>query len=161
MVEKRSDVMLAEQSQQSSSSYGDESSQHMTAGKSVFHKGLLFFPPFSTEGPAAADVVMDDALSKFIHAQGGQLYESVQGERNRQVIVAKLQEIITDFVCEIGLKKGIECVKGGVAQLAIFGSQRIGCHNASADIDCLCLAPNFVSRNEFFSLFVELTISIL
>ena len=50
--------------------------------------------------------------------------------------------------------------KGGnlydIAQLRVFGSQRLGCHNASADIDCLCLAPNYVTREDFFSSFVDL-----
>lgn len=40
--------------------------------------------------------------------------------------------------------------------MTIFGSQRLGVHNATADIDCLFVAPCFVSREEFFTSFVEL-----
>ena len=110
----------------------------------------------STQSPGPVESIIYEALNKYLFQQEDDLFETESGEIKRERIILKLQDIVKDWVRDIGAKKQIECNEGGGSQLKIFGSQRLGVHNASADIDCLCVAPNFVSREEFFKSFVEL-----
>lgn len=74
----------------------------------------------------------------------------------------KLDEIVVSWSKEIGMRKKVDesiCERGGGIQLKIFGSTRLGVHTPDADIDVLCIAPSFISRNDFFTSFCELLTS--
>ncbi len=48
---------------------------------------------------------------------------------------------------------------GSGVQIHTFGSYRLGVSTLGSDIDCLCIAPCFVEREEFFTSFLERLVS--
>lgn len=80
-----------------------------------------------------------------------QLYESRQDTIKRQAVLSKLKQLIKDFIYGVGMRKGVpeeDCKSGG--NIYSFGSYRLGVHSPGADIDVLCVAPNYVDRNKDF-----------
>lgn len=71
----------------------------------------------------------------------------------------KLQKIVTEWAISVGTEKNIPSeylAEGGGIQMRIFGSTRLNVLNPESDIDVLCLAPSFISRQDFFVSFVNL-----
>lgn len=109
--------------------------------------------PLTVEHTTRNNDSVNAAFCNYLETRNGEVCESKEGNIKRSQIISKLQGILEGWVCDIAVKKTTTI---GSAKLRVFGSQRLGCHNASADIDCLCLAPNFVTREDFFSSFVGL-----
>ena len=136
-------------------------------------------PPLSILEPNEIDLLINEALHTYLLLQGEEIYETEAGEMRRNKTICKLEGIVKNWVNQVGSifeatstserlpEKGEIVGVGGVvvgggakkeygAQLTIFGSQRLGVHNASADIDVLCMAPEFITRELFFEKFVDL-----
>ncbi len=82
-------------------------------------------------------------------------YESEEDSRNREKILAKLNEIVIDWIKEVGEKVGKtkEFIEQSSGKIFTFGSYRFGVHSKSTDIDALCVAPRHVDReNHFFGM---------
>ena len=133
-------------------------------------------PPLSNLEPNEIDLLVNEALNTYLLLQGEEIYETEAGEVRRNNTIRKLEGIVKNWVNQVGnaleeeeVGGEVEIVGGGGAkknnttnnkeygaQLTIFGSQRLGVHNASADIDVLCIAPEFITRELFFEKFVDL-----
>lgn len=114
--------------------------------------------PFSTEEPTSVEIQQNDSMEDYLFSSGA-IYETPNGELMRVAVIEKLRRIVSDWSTTIGKEKSVHedyIADGGGIQLRIFGSTRLGVHNADSDIDILCLAPSFISRNDFFTSFHDL-----
>lgn len=72
---------------------------------------------------------------------------------SREVVLSKLNQIVKEFVYRVGKLKGksdaVAREAGG--KIFTFGSYRLGVHGPGADIDTLAVAPQHVTREDFFS----------
>lgn len=133
-------------------------------------------PPVSCLPPSIADLRANENLEKYMQSRGD-IYESCEGLNSRNIVINKLNAILRDWATKIGIEKQIsdeylysqlevinntgETVQvniaiGGGIQLRIFGSTRLEVNTADADIDMLCIAPNFICRGDFFTSFCSL-----
>ena len=118
-----------------------------------------FSEPISLNEPTNDDLDMNKGMLEYINELGDKVLESDIGEENRRNSVATLHSIIIKWVTAMGKLKKLPkntYDKGAGVQLKIFGSQRLNVHNASSDIDILCIAPNFITRDDFFGSFCNL-----
>ena len=96
-------------------------------------------------------------LDHFLRCRGD-VYESPEGEEQRRDIIEKLHAILCRWIDGVAFQRNLPNPNpgnGAGAQLKIFGSTRLGVHTPDADIDVLCIAPSWISRRDFFSLFVD------
>jgi poly(A) polymerase len=80
-------------------------------------------------------------------------YESDAESRNRETVLAKLSQIIKEWIREVGRlkKKDENTIMNSGGKVFTFGSYRLGVHAPNTDIDALCVAPRHVDReNDFF-----------
>jgi poly(A) polymerase len=116
---------------------------------------LGYFPQFSDELPSDLFMKLDNELMGYMHYRGD-IFESEEKQILRGVAIQKLLAVCRSWVTDTGRSKGVseEVLADGLGagvQLRIFGSTRLGVHSPDADIDVLCLTPNFVTRDEFFT----------
>jgi len=113
--------------------------------------------PINADAYSYYDAVESEELEKYM--KSCKIYDSLEGQLKRNLVVDKLLVVVESWVHDLGLERGVpeSCLNdGGNVQLRIFGSQRLGVNTPDADIDILCIAPNFVDRNDFFSSFCRL-----
>lgn len=110
-------------------------------------------PPLSYDHPTESELLINDDMVDYLHKRGD-VFESTIGQEKRIEVITKLQEIIRIWSIKIGKEKNINeeyLINGGGVALKIFGSTRLGVHSPDADIDTLCIAPNYITRHDFFS----------
>jgi poly(A) polymerase len=106
--------------------------------------------PISMAGPTDADVQRTAQLEKFLVDSG--LYESKEEADKREEVLARLREIVKDWVKQLTHLRGYteQMVEDANALIFTFGSYRLGVHGPGADIDTLCVGPSYVNRDDFF-----------
>jgi poly(A) polymerase len=109
-------------------------------------------PPLSTAAPTPLEVRANECLVSLIRDHY-KMFETAEGDAHRLEVLMQLDEVVQAWVRD-------ECIKLGMGEHAIsdnkpilrtFGSYRVGVHGAGTDIDLLCIAPNFVTRECFFA----------
>jgi len=93
------------------------------------------------------------AVAEHLKAQG--FFENEKEAIERERVLGILNNLVSKFVYEIAQKENILLEKKNASKIFTFGSYRLGVHASGADIDALCVVPNFVGRSEFFSKFYE------
>ncbi|GJY15201.1 nuclear poly(A) polymerase 4-like protein isoform X1 [Tanacetum coccineum] len=106
--------------------------------------------PLSLMGPTEADLLRTKKLDKFLVDAG--LYESEEQGAKREFVLARIKQIVTDWVKELTRIRGYtdQMVDDANAVIFTFGSYRLGVHGPGADIDTLCVGPSYVNRDEDF-----------
>ncbi|KAH6782318.1 nuclear polymerase [Perilla frutescens var. hirtella] len=106
--------------------------------------------PLSLAGPIDADIQRNRELEKFLLDSG--LYESAEESAKREAVLARLKQIVKDWVKELTRLRGYtdQMVEDANAVIFTFGSYRLGVHGPGADIDTLCIGPSYVTREEDF-----------
>ncbi|XP_042052464.1 nuclear poly(A) polymerase 4-like isoform X2 [Salvia splendens] len=106
--------------------------------------------PLSLAGPIDADIQRSRELEKFLVESG--LYESAEESAKREVVLARLKQIVKDWVKGLTRLRGYtdQMVEDANAVIFTFGSYRLGVHGPGADIDTLCIGPSYVNREEDF-----------
>jgi poly(A) polymerase len=85
-------------------------------------------------------------------------YESEADTLNRERILAKLNELVREWIKSVGRleNKDEETIEHSGGKIFTFGSYRLGVHAPNTDIDALCVAPRHVDREKhFFTTLVE------
>lgn len=109
-------------------------------------------PPISYNMPEPVDIKATSDLKMCL--ENHDAYETLEGQANREVALKCLHQLLVDWVQIVGNRKRIKSeylVDGGGVQLRVYGSQRLGVHSPAADIDVLCIAPYFITREDFFT----------
>lgn len=92
-------------------------------------------------------------VEKFLRRKG--VFESEKEATKRERVLGILSNFANNFVLAVAQKNKIPIEKKYASKIFTFGSYRLGVHSSGADIDTLCVAPNFVSRQDFFTLFYD------
>ncbi|KAJ2687845.1 polynucleotide adenylyltransferase [Coemansia spiralis] len=119
-------------------------------------KYLGVTPPISLNPSSAEEEAISLELLATLKAEGQ--FESADESRNREIVLGKIDKLVKEFVYRASLKhrmsEGLARSCGG--KIFAFGSFRLGVHNTGADIDTLCVAPSHVTREDFFTIMVDL-----
>lgn len=107
----------------------------------------------SAKVPTAIDIVIDGTLKEYMDVH--MKLETDEEMDRRAMILLKVEKIFKNFVVEVGidvLRMEEDDVKAAGGELFISGSHRLGVREPGADIDTICVAPNFCTREHFFTL---------
>ncbi|EIJ89367.1 poly(A) polymerase [Nematocida parisii] len=95
----------------------------------------------------------DEKVVEYLHSKG--FFEDESESIQRERVLGKLSNLVNKFIMDIAKRNQIPIDKKSLSKIFTFGSYRLGVHSSGADIDTLCVVPNFVSRNEFFTTFYD------
>jgi poly(A) polymerase len=112
-------------------------------------------PPVSYAPPTNAEIT-DNAIMELYMKSRKDIFDDDINLSRRMNTLQKLYNLVKEWVVNVGINKNINhehLTDGAGVTLRIFGSQKLGVQSPDADIDVLCIAPSFVSRDEFFNLF--------
>lgn len=116
-------------------------------------KFVPFYPYVSAVSPKSTDKEIDATLKQYMDE--AMPLESDEGMEKRAAVLLAVEAIFRKFVKNVGmniLKMSEEEAEDAGGELRISGSHRLGVRDQGADIDTICVAPNFVTREHFFSL---------
>jgi poly(A) polymerase len=79
-------------------------------------------------------------------------YETDSDKRKREMILGRLNEIIKEWIREVGIKeqRDQETIENSGGKIFTFGSYRLGVHSPDTDIDALCVVPRHIDRDRHF-----------
>lgn len=108
--------------------------------------------------PTTQELYSNQRLENYLH-ENQFIFETSEEKALRHKVIQNLHELLVDWSSNIGKTKNLSpdtYQNGGNIQLHIFGSTKLGVNTVDADIDLLCLAPNFITKNDFFLIFCNL-----
>ncbi|OII72276.1 poly A polymerase [Cryptosporidium ubiquitum] len=111
-------------------------------------------PPISEAMATPQDYKLTENL--IIAMRQENLYETVEGMKKREYVLASLNKLVREWIYEASLEHSMneeEALSAG-GGIFTFGSYRLGVVAAGSDIDTLCIAPRHISRESFFSFFL-------
>lgn len=92
-----------------------------------------------------------EQMEEYLKTQG--FFEDEKESVKRERVLGILNSLLNKSITSLAQKARVPVEKNNMCKIFTFGSYRLGVHSKDADIDTLCVAPNFVSRNDFFTLF--------
>ncbi|KFZ48286.1 Poly(A) polymerase gamma, partial [Antrostomus carolinensis] len=117
------------------------------------HYGIT--SPISLAPPKDIDYIHTQKLVEAMKPFG--VFEDKEELNHRQVVLGKLNNLVKEWISELGQSKklppSVAANAGG--KIFTFGSYRLGVHTKGADIDAVCVAPRHVERSDFFQSFFE------
>lgn len=117
-------------------------------------------PPISFSSPSASDLKINAELEQYLNKEN--VFESFDGQTIREKSVSYIRNLVHNWVEDLGKHKGYsrtEYTNGGNSECFVFGSQSLDVHTPDADIDVLCVAPEYSTRDEFFFSFPKILLS--
>ncbi|KAM4693556.1 poly(A) polymerase gamma isoform 2-T2 [Discoglossus pictus] len=117
------------------------------------HYGIT--SPISCVGPKEIDHIYTQKLIEAMKPFG--VFEDGEELSHRMVVLGKLNNIVKEWIAELGECKNLPptIITAAGGKIFTFGSYRLGVHTKGADIDALCVAPRHVERSDFFQSFSE------
>ncbi|KAI5191365.1 poly(A) polymerase [Nematocida sp. AWRm77] len=99
---------------------------------------------------AAMEIQGEQKTEEYLKRQG--FFEDEKEGIKRERVLGILNNLVNNFIEKVAQENGIP-EKKNASKIFTFGSYRLGVHSSGADIDTLCIVPNFVSRKDFFTQF--------
>jgi poly(A) polymerase len=109
----------------------------------------LSHPPPSTQ-----DKLLEEAVEKFSVRQVKR--EALKDLKRKERVLQELESIFNAWVRQCAVEAGVGTEVNGVpvaGRLETSGSWKLAIHEKDADIDCVCVAPQFCSLELFFGPF--------
>lgn len=112
--------------------------------------------PISVAHPTQTDLRQSNLLTTFIES----IVPSVTSEETSRKarILNRLESIVQEWVRTLDKSHENQTTRMNPrsrAQIHTFGSYRLGVSTIGSDIDCLCVVPNFVDRDAFFTTLLQ------
>jgi poly(A) polymerase len=109
--------------------------------------------PISRDGPKPMDIKIDESLKSYMDTY--MKLETDAEMARRQHILMKVEQIFLSFVRTVAMEiihlpEDEAAAAGG--KLFVSGSHKLGVREPGADIDTVCVAPNFCTREHFFTI---------
>ncbi|MCO5614380.1 hypothetical protein L7F22_068660 [Adiantum nelumboides] len=100
--------------------------------------------------PTEGDLWRDHQLGLFLASAG--VFESTQESTLRAEVLGRLDQTVKMWVKKVCSNRGFshQLVELANAKIFSFGSYRLGVHGPDADIDALCVGPQYASREHDF-----------
>lgn len=113
-------------------------------------------PPISTEGPKREEILLNDTMIEELRNQNS--FESAAETEKRVKVLGILQQLTQKFVYTVSIKKNMSegMAKDAGGKIFTFGSYRLGVYGPGSDIDTLVVVPKHVTREDFFTVFIDL-----
>eukprot|EP00929_Paragymnodinium_shiwhaense_P105996 TRINITY_DN71080_c0_g1_i1.p1 TRINITY_DN71080_c0_g1~~TRINITY_DN71080_c0_g1_i1.p1 ORF type:complete len:558 (+),score=111.41 TRINITY_DN71080_c0_g1_i1:212-1885(+) len=107
--------------------------------------------PLSFDGPTDTDFEQTKRMIRELDLEFPR--ETDEGMGHRDSVLQELEEIVTKWMTEMGVKEGKTPEEAQRCSLKIvtLGSYRLGVVQPSSDIDTLCIGPPYVTRESFFN----------
>ena len=112
-------------------------------------------PPLTNASPSNEENFLDKDLEAYLRNREDVLDSDI-GVRKRRAILNRITVDVRSWAKAVGESKNLSediCINGGGIQLRFFGSTRLKVNTPDSDIDIICIAPSFLSRSDFFTLF--------
>ena len=106
--------------------------------------------PISEDEPTADDLRWSDKLWNYMQEASPQ--ESIAEQQKRSNVMAEITTLFKAWVTSVCESKGVPhelAIKAG-GQVLTSGSYRLGINEKGMDIDTICVAPQPVTREDFF-----------
>nr|AAI69821.1 LOC733387 protein [Xenopus laevis] len=122
-------------------------------GQPPKHYGIT--SSISLAGPKDIDHIYTQKLTEAMRPFG--VFEDDAELSHRMVVLGKLNNLVKEWIAELGEQKSLPptIISAAGGKIFTFGSYRLGVHTKGADIDSLCVAPRHVERSDFFQTFSE------
>ena len=93
--------------------------------------------PISLNPPTPQDVELTHSLMAYLKETG--VFETEEESVQRELVLGKLNQLVKEFVREIGQAKNLpeSLLAEAGGKIFTFGSYRLGVHGKGADIDTL------------------------
>ena len=114
------------------------------------------YEPVSLREPTEAEKKIDTSLKAYMDVE--MKLESDEEMSRRDAILVEIRGIFINFVQKVAtevLHMPAAAAEDAGGQLFISGSHRLGVRDIGADIDTVCVAPNFCTREHFFTYLKE------
>ncbi|RQM12000.1 hypothetical protein B5M09_001417, partial [Aphanomyces astaci] len=114
------------------------------------------YKPIRMTPPEPVDVELSAKLEAFMASHFPT--ETEKNIQRRTMILAELRRIFRAWVKDVCLQRGVleEIANEAGGTVLVSGSYRLGVNEPGADIDTNCVAPKFVTREDFFSSLKEI-----
>jgi poly(A) polymerase len=112
------------------------------------------FEPISLRDPTDAEKEIDLTLRKYMDGHKDMQLESDEEMSRRDTVLFEVRGIFlgwVQFVATEVLHLSIEEAEEAGGEMFVSGSQRLGVRDIGADIDVVCVAPNFCTKEHFFT----------
>ena len=115
-------------------------------------KFLPFYSPNSTKPPTKTDELIDETLFRYMDTH--MVLETDEEMARRAEVMQKVEKLFKAWVVDVGtriLRMPEDEVEAAGGEIFLSGSHRLNVREPGADIDTICVAPNFCTREHFFS----------
>ena len=92
-----------------------------------------------------------DSLQATLESDGN-VFEDSELSQKRRNTLNELEHILCEWAKSIAETNGSS---SQIVRLISFGSYRLGVHSRNSDLDVLAVCPSYISRDDFFSSFVD------
>ncbi|KAI7855639.1 Poly(A) polymerase central domain-containing protein [Circinella umbellata] len=112
--------------------------------------------PISEAVSSAHELELDVNLLNTLQELG--LFENEHETQKRVIVLEKLNKLVKEFVFRVSKLKGMSesAAKKAGGKIFTFGSYHLEAHMADADLDTLCVVPQHVERDYFFTVMYDL-----
>jgi poly(A) polymerase len=113
-------------------------------------------PPINLDEPKQSDLKIDESLKGYMDEY--MKLETDEEMARRQQVLIKVEQIFLAWVRTVAvelLHMPEDEAQAAGGKLFVSGSHKLGVREPGADIDTVCVAPNFCTREHFFTLLKE------
>jgi len=111
--------------------------------------------PISLEEPSEADALLSEKMMEELEEEFPK--ETPEGMVHREEVLQDLERVVMEWMTDVGVDAGKtpEEAKRCAVKIVTLGSYRLGVVHPGSDIDTLCIGPPHITREAFFTTFVE------
>ena len=118
-------------------------------------KKLGLTNPICIKPPKAYEEQLTESLKQAMEPY--KVFDTPEGMAHRMKVLTKLNKMVDTFVKDVVSRRNPNAkINKITGKIYTFGSYRLGVHTQGADIDTLCVVPNLVTIDDFFTDFYNM-----